>query len=138
MHMARFLFLLPVVSLAVAAHAQGDGLTTLTGANGQRWAIIGSSAPADNSCKDGDGTYDFQAKQVVIRQCAGGTWKSSTEALTVWSAGGKSGVAFGGTKYEVKSLPANAPACKGNANCVRLATVPDGKTDATRTLYLAH
>lgn len=34
--MARFPLLLPVVSLIVAAHAQGDGLTTLTGANGQR------------------------------------------------------------------------------------------------------
>ena len=51
-------------------------------------------------------------------------------------ANGKSGIAFGGAKYEVKSLPAGAPACKGSATCVRLTTVPDGKTDATRSIYL--
>ena len=38
----------------------------------------------------------------------------------------------------VKSLPAAAPACKGNANCVRLVALPDGKTDATRTIYLTY
>jgi hypothetical protein len=65
-----------------------------------------------------------------------GSSKSRTEAITTWSANGKSGIAFGGARYEVKALPASAPACKGNATCVRLATVPDGKSDATRTLYL--
>jgi hypothetical protein len=104
---------------------------------GPQWTVIGSGA-ADGACSPGDATYTFSAKQVVVQECAGGTWKSSNEVLETWSAGGKSGIAFGGAKYEVKSLPANAPACKGNAHCVRLTTVPDGKTDATRSIYLAH
>lgn len=86
-----------------------------------------SSAPADNSCKDGDGTYDFQVKQGGDK--AGPRWRHMEEqhrSTDCMERGGKSGVAFG-VKYEVKSLPVNAPACKGNANCVRLATVPDGK-----------
>jgi len=75
---------------------------------------------------------------VVVKQCVSGTWKSSTEVLDTWSASGKNGIAFGGSKYEVKTLPASAPACKGNVTCVRLVTMPDGKTDATRTIYLTH
>ncbi len=106
---------------------------------GPQWTVIGSGA-ADGACKPGDASYVFKAEpaQVVVKECAGGAWKARTEAVTTWSAGGKSGIAFGGARYEVKSLPASAPACKGNSPCMRLATVPDGKTDATRTIYLAH
>ena len=113
-------------------------LAQLTGAGSQQWAIIGGAT--DGPCKAGDAVYTFQAApaQVVVKECEGGAWKSRTEAVTSWSANGKSGIAFGGARYEVKSLPAAAPACKGNANCMRLATVPDGKTDATRSIYLTH
>lgn len=106
---------------------------------GPQWTVIGSGA-ASGDCKPGDAIYTFKAEpaQVVVKECVGTAWKSRTEAVATWSAGGKSGIAFGGARYEVKSLPANAPACKGNSPCMRLATVPDGKTDATRTIYLAH
>ena len=131
--MLRTIPLLFTLLTATLLCAQEDALTTL---GSSKWITIGSS-PA-GGCQGGDATYTFKAKQVVVQQCTGGEWKSGTQALTTWSAGGKSGVAFGGAKYEVKALPASAPACKGNANCVRLATVPDGKTDATRTIYLMH
>ena len=133
--------LLSGVSLAAPLHAQATGpLAELTGAGNQQWTVIGSSAEGPGVCKAGDASYTFQADvaQVVVKECVGGAWKSRTEAVTNWTANGKSGIAFGGARYEVKTLPATAPACKGNANCVRLATVPDGKTDATRTLYLTH
>ena len=130
------LFLLSLAS-TMALQAQQDALSTLTGGGKQEWSVIGNTSTAPK-CTPGDATYTFSAKQVVVKQCAGGAWKSSTETLTTWSANGKSGIAFGGAKYEVKALPASAPACKGNANCVRLVTVPDGKTDATRTIYLTH
>lgn len=125
-------------SLSATAHAQTtDPLADLAG---PQWSVIGTSVGATGACKPGDALYTFQAKpaQVVVKECMGGSWKSSTETISTWSAGGKSGIAFGGAKYEVKALPATAPVCKGNANCVRLTTVPDGKTDATRTLYLTH
>jgi len=134
--MLRTSLLLLTISTSVSLFAQAkDPLAELVG---QQWSIIGNSA--EGTCKAGDAVYTFQAKpaQVVVKECAGGAWKSRTEAITPWSADGKSGIAFGGAKYEVKTLPATAPACKGNGNCVRLVTVPDGKTDATRTLYLAH
>ena len=133
------IFLLTVASSLTLFAQSKDPLAELSGATGQRWSIIGGGA-ADAACKAGDGVYTFQAKpaQVVVKECAGGAWKSRTEAITTWSANGKSGIAFGGAKYEVKTLPATAPACEGNGNCVRLVTVPDGKTDATRTIYLAH
>jgi hypothetical protein len=134
--MKHLSLLLAASVAAICANAQ-DPLAQLTGTKGQQWTVIGSSTTGD-ACKAGDATYTFSAKQVVVVQCTGGAWKSSTEAITTWSAGGKSGVAFGGSRYEVKTLPATAPACKGNANCVRLSTMPDGKTDATRTIYLTH
>jgi len=134
-HMFRTSFLFLGLVLGMLVNAQ-DALGTLTGGGSQQWQVIGNATAP--KCSPGDATYTFSAKQVVVQQCAGGTWKSSNEVLETWSAGGKSGIAFGGAKYEVKSLPANAPACKGNAHCVRLTTVPDGKTDATRSIYLAH
>lgn len=134
-HMFRTSFLFLGLVLGMLVNAQ-DALGTLTGGGSQQWQVIGNATAP--KCSPGDATYTFSAKQVVVQECAGGTWKSSNEVLETWSAGGKSGIAFGGAKYEVKSLPANAPACKGNAHCVRLTTVPDGKTDATRSIYLAH
>lgn len=136
--MKHLTLLLAAFVIALCADAQ-DPLAQLAGTKGQQWSVIGNSA-MEGTCKAGDATYTFQPKpaQVVVKQCNGGAWKSSTEAITTWSAGGKSGIAFGGSKYEVKTLPATAPACKGNANCVRLASLPDGKTDATRTIYLTH
>ncbi|MEO8067596.1 MAG: hypothetical protein ABI599_07890 [Flavobacteriales bacterium] len=129
--------LLLALTIATASFVQAqDALGTLTGGSSQQWTVIGNAATP--KCSPGDATYTFSAKEVVSATCVSGAWKSSTEALTAWSANGKSGVAFGGSKYEVKSLPASAPACKGNATCVRLVTVPDGKTDATRTIYLTH
>ncbi len=136
--MIRILCTLLLTATAGAVSAQGDALTQLTGTGTQQWTVIGSTSPAAPKCTTGDATYTFQAKpaQVVTATCTGGAWKSSTEAVTTWSANGKNGIAFGGARYEVKSLPASAPACKGNANCLRLTTVPDGKTDATRSIYL--
>ncbi len=118
--------------------AQSDALSTLTGGGSRQWTVIGSSPEAGGACQAGDARYTFLAKpaQVVVARCVSGAWKSSTETLDTWSTGSKSGIAFGGARYEVKSLPASAPACKGNAECVRLVTVPDGKSDATRTIYL--
>lgn len=133
--------ILPILSLCTFTtdlHAQSkDPLAELAGTNTRQWSVIGTSA-TEGACKAGDATYTFQLKpaQVVVATCAGGEWKKSTEAVTKWAASGKSGIAFGGAKYEVKTLPASAPACKGNTNCMRLVTVPDGKTDATRTIYL--
>src|SRR5512139_2043910 len=107
--MLRDLFLVLLFSTAMTAQAQ-DAMTQLAGTGTQQWSVVGSSAT--DPCKTGDATYTFQAKpaQVVVKQCTGGTWKSSTEAVTNWSANGKSGIAFGGARYEVKSLPATAPA----------------------------
>lgn len=132
--MLRTSVLLLGFGLCLLAHAQQDALGTLTAGNGQ-WTVIGGAA-AGAPCKAGDAGYTFQAKEVVVKQCVGGAWKSSSAPLSTWAANGKSGIAFGGARYEVKTLPPTAPACKGNADCVRLATVPDGKTDATRTIYL--
>lgn len=126
------------LGLGLFASAQQEALNTLTGGGSPQWHVIGNSATAAPKCGAGDATYTFKEAQVVLGTCVGGAWKNSTEPLSTWAANGKSGVAFGGAKYEVKSLPAGAPACKGNANCVRLTTVPDGKTDATRTIYLTH
>ena len=135
MNMLRTILPLFAITTAIALNAQTDPVNTLSGGASQQWSVIGTD-PAAGTCKAGDASYTFSAKEVVVKQCAGGAWKSSTEALDTWSAGGKNGIAFGGARYEVKSLPATAPACKGSANCVRLTTVPDGKTDATRSLYL--
>ena len=124
---------------ATGLSAQNDALSQLVGTGQLSWIRIGTQA-STGPCKTGDGSSTFQAKpaQVVVQECSGGTMKPYTLAITEWSANGKSGIAFGGARYEVKTLPATAPACKGNANCVRLVTVPDGKTDATRTIYLTH
>lgn len=136
--MSRTSLLLFILSAARVTQAQ-DALTQLAGSSTQQWSVIGT-VPTAEVCKPGDAMYTFQAKpaQVVVKECADGVWRPRTEAVTLWSAGAKSGIAFGGARYEVKTLPATAPACKGNATCVRLATVPDGKTDATRTIYLTH
>lgn len=137
LNIMRTPILLFLFAAAIGTHAQ-DALTTLAGGGSQQWSVIGNSVAP--KCVAGDATYTFQAKpaQVVVKECSGGAWKPHTETVTTWTAGAKSGIAFGGSKYEVKALPAAAPACKGNANCVRLVTVPDGKTDATRTIYLTH
>ncbi|MBK9759233.1 MAG: hypothetical protein IPO90_04465 [Flavobacteriales bacterium] len=132
--MFRIPFLFLGIGISFFVSAQQEALGTLTGGGGQ-WSVIGNSA-AGATCTAGDASYTFQAKEVLVKQCVGGAWKSSTETLSSWMANGKSGIAFGGAKYEVKSLPAGAPACKGSATCVRLTTVPDGKTDATRSIYL--
>ena len=124
-------------SLAFFAAAQStEALTVLMGGGSQQWSVIGN-APVPK-CSSGDATYTFQESQVVVATCTGGAWKSRTEPLTTWSTGGKSGIAFGGARYEMKTLPSSAPACKGHATCVRLTTVPDGKSDATRSIYLTH
>ncbi len=132
--MLRIPLLFLGIGISLFVSAQQEALGTLTGGGGQ-WSVIGSSL-AGAACKAGDASYTFQAKEVVVKQCVGGAWKSSTEPLSNWTANGKSGIAFGGAKYEVKSLPASAPACKGSATCVRLTTVPDGKSDVTRSIYL--
>ena len=140
-HMTRILALLVVCSFAANLHAQAkDPLAELAGTSMQQWSTIGTKSAPTGACTAGEAYYTFKLKpaQVVVQKCASGAWTSNTDAITNWTAGGKSGIAFGGAKYEVKSLPASAPACKGNANCVRLVTMPDGKTDATRTIYLAH
>lgn len=140
--MIRTFFSLFALSFFVLhAHAQSpDALGMLAGTSTRAWKVIGTTSAPGAACKAGEGLYTFQAKpaQVVVQECAGGVWKARTEAITPWNAGGKSGIAFGGLRYEVKNLPAAAPACKGNANCVRLVAVPDGKTDATRTIYLTY
>ncbi len=132
--MIRPLIFSVLASLALHTSAQTDALAQLAGPTSQQWTVIGNATAP--KCAPGDATYTFSAKQVVVGKCTGGAWKSSTEALEVWSANGKSGIAFGGTQYVVKTLSASAPVCKGNANCVRLASVPDGNSDATRTIYL--
>lgn len=135
----RLLLLPALVSVALGASSQTPGgLDQLAGSTGQKWSVVGTSSAADAACTAGEGYYTFQMKpaQVVTATCVGGKWQSRTEAITAWAANGKSGIAFGGAQYEVKALSASAPVCKGNANCLRLASVPDGKTDATRTIYL--
>lgn len=134
--MLRTPFLLLGLGLGLFVDAQQDALSTLTVGGSQQWTVIGNATTP--KCSPGDASYTFSAKQVVVKECAGGAWKSSNEVLDTWSANGKSGIAFGGARYEVKSLPATAPACKGNAHCVRLVTVPDGRTDATRSIYLSY
>ena len=138
--MLRTAIVLLTVATSLTLFAQAkDPLAGLTGPASQQWTVIGSGA-VDGPCKAGDGVYTFQAEpaQVVVKECVGGAWKSRTEAITSWSAADKSGIAFGGARYEVKILPSSAAACKGNENCVRLTTVPDGTSDATRSIYLSH
>ena len=134
--MLRIPFLILGLGFGILVNAQQDALATLTGDGSLQWMVVGNATTP--KCSPGDAIYTFSAKEVVIQQCAEGAWKSTKEVLEPLSAGGKNGIAFGGARYEVKSLPASAAACKGNANCVRLTTVPDGKTDATRSIYLAH
>ncbi|MBK7268247.1 MAG: hypothetical protein IPI07_01595 [Flavobacteriales bacterium] len=137
-----FALFLALCSIAGKLNAQTppDPLGELAGTTTRQWSVIGATSATGAACAAGEAQYTFQFKpaQVEVKQCTGGAWKSRTEAVTSWAANGKSGIAFGGTSYEVKSLPPNAPVCKGNANCVRLASVPDGKTDATTTIYLTH
>jgi len=138
--MLRTLLLFTLSSFALVLSAQTtDPLAELAGTTTRQWNVIGAKSAAISECVPGEAQYTFQLKpaQVVVKECEAGAMKSRTEAVTNWSANGKSGIAFGGARYEVKALPATAPACKGNANCMRLVTVPDGKTDATRTLYLS-
>lgn len=138
--MTRVLFFyIAFLSFAVRGSTQaGNALAELAGTTTRQWSVIGTTLPSAAACASGEGIYTFQLKpaQVVVQKCAGGEWRSTTEAITSWSKDGKSGIAFGGDAYVVKSLPASAPVCKGNARCIRLASVPDGKTDATRTIYL--
>ncbi len=115
-----------------------DPLGELAGTTSLKWSVIGTESPATGACAVGEAYYTFQRSpaQVVVQQCAGGSWTSRTLPVTNWSTNGKSGVAFGGASYELKSLPQAAPVCKGNVNCLRLSSMPDGKTDATTTIYL--
>lgn len=131
--------LLLALSLTVGLRAQSkDPLGELAGTATRQWSVVGTTSAPGAACKAGEGWYTFQLKpaQVEVKQCAGGTWAARTEAVTTWAANGKSGIAFGGRQYEVKALPGSAPVCKGSSNCIRLASLPDGKTDATSTIYL--
>jgi len=135
----RRILLLTLSCLSLVAPAQiTDPLVELAGTTTREWSVIGAKSAPTSECVPGEARYTFQRKpaQVVVKECEAGAMKSRTEAITNWSANGKSGIAFGGARYEVKSLPPTAPVCKGNTICVRLVTVPDGKTDATRTIYL--
>lgn len=134
--MLRTTLALFTLATAFTLHAQEKA--PLEELAGPLWTVIGSGT-AIGECKAGDAMYQFKAApaQVVVKECEGHVFKARTEAVSTWSAGGKSGIAFGGARYEVKSLPASAAACKGNSPCMRLTTVPDGKTDATRSIYLA-
>ncbi len=137
--MFRPILLHTLSTIAMGLSAQTtDPLAELAGTTTRQWRVIGARSAAISECVPGEVWYTFQLKpaQVVVKQCEAGAMMARTEAITTWSANGKSGIAFGGARYEVKALPATAPACQGNANCVRLATVPDGKTDATRSIYL--
>ena len=139
--MFRTLLFLPLFSFTMGLSAQtADPLAELAGASTRKWSVIGARSAAISECVPGEAWYIFQLKpaQVVVKQCEAGAMKARTEAITTWSANGKSGIAFGGARYEVKALPATAPACQGNAKCVRLAPVPDGKTDAARAIYLTY
>jgi hypothetical protein len=132
------LSLLPATLLAQSDAGQKEAMDLLTGGSTRQWTQIGTVAGTVATCAPGDRYYQFQQKpaQVVVQNCVDGKLKPSTLPLTTWTANGKSGVAFGGTRYEVKTLNAGAPVCKGNANCLRLASVPDGSTDASTTIYL--
>jgi hypothetical protein len=132
------LSLLPAALFAQTDAGQKAALDQLTGGSSRQWSQIGTVEGPGDICAPGDRFYQFQQKpaQVVVQNCVDGKLKPSTLPLTTWTANGKSGVAFGGTRYEVKTLNAGAPVCKGNANCLRLASVPDGTTDATTTIYL--
>jgi len=132
------LSLLPAGLFAQADAAQKTVLDQLTGGTTRQWSIVGTKAAPDAACGTTDRYYTFQRSpaQVVVQECSGGKFASRTLPLTSWTTNGKSGIAFGGSSYEVKELHAGAPVCKGNANCIRLASVPDGKTDATTTIYL--
>ena len=129
-------------SLSFNLLAQGttgkDPLSELSGTTSLKWSAIGTRSAMAAACAAGEAYYTFQRSpaQVVVQQCAGGNWTTRTLPVTDWAANGKSGITFGGASYELKSLAAAAPVCKGNANCLRLASRPDGKTDATTTIYL--
>ena len=135
-------FSIALSSFSFNSAAQGaagkDLLGELAGATSLKWSVIGTKSTSTGACAAGEAYYTFQRSpaQVVVQQCAGGSWTTRTLPVTNWSANGKSGITFGGASYELKNLPAAAPVCKGNANCMRLASMPDGKTDATTTIYL--
>ncbi len=132
------LSLLPASLFAQSDAGQKAAMEQLTGGSSRQWSMIGTVATTMATCTPADRYYTFQQKpaQVVVQECVDGKLKPRTLPLTTWTANGKSGIAFGGTRYEVKALNAGAPVCKGNANCLRLASVPDGTTDATTTIYL--
>ncbi|MBL8001851.1 MAG: hypothetical protein JNL05_07815 [Flavobacteriales bacterium] len=113
-------------------------LDLLDGGTRQQWSVIGTRSATGGSCTPGEAYYTFQRSpaQVVVQECAGGTWKPRTVACTTWSNGGKAGVTFDGRSYEVKMLHAGAPVCKGSANCLRLTSLPDGKSDVATNIYL--
>lgn len=130
--------LFPMALVAQTDAGQQAAFELLSGGNYQQWSQIGTSATTMASCASGDRLYVFKMKpaQVVVQECVNGTFKPRTLPLTGWTKDGRSGVAFDGISYEVKQLRGGAPVCKGNANCIRLASMPDGKTDATTTIYL--
>jgi len=132
------LSLLPAGVRAQADAAQKTIMDQLTGGNTRQWSIVGTKAAPGAPCATADRYYTFHRApaQVVVQECQGGKFTARTLPLTSWTANGRTGIAFGGTSYELKELHAGAPVCKGNANCIRLASVPDGKTDATTTIYL--
>ena len=139
--MLRTFLILSLSFFATVLCAQlPDPLAELAGSTTRQWRVIGARSAVISECVPGEAWYIFQLKpaQVVVKQCEAGAMKARTEVITTWSANGKSGIAFGGARYEVKAIPATAPACQGNSNCVRLATVPDGRTDATRSIYLTY
>lgn len=134
--MMRIALFLITLATAHTVSAQKDALTLLTGGKSLQWTAGGS--PAGKACKTGDARYTFKAKpaQVVIAKCFSGVWKNSRLSITKWSANGRSGIAFGGTKYVVSTEPSSSAICKGRGHCVRLVSVSDANAKTTRTIYL--
>jgi hypothetical protein len=101
----------------------------------QPWKVIGNAAAP--KCAPGDATYTFSAKQVVVGQCTGGAWTNRTEPMDTWSANGKSGIAFGGARYEVKALPAFGAGLQGQCD-LRAAGHGAGRQVGRHTHPLPH
>jgi len=136
-----FLFALLLIPISLSAQqgtSEKDILDLLAGSAKQQWSVVGTRSAPTGACSANEAYYTFQRTpaQVVVQECAGGVWKPRTSAFTTWSANGKAGVTLDGRSFEVKALHAGAPVCKGSANCVRLSSLPDGKSDVATNIYL--
>jgi hypothetical protein len=110
--MLRTFLILSLSFFATVLCAQlPDPLAELAGSTTRQWRVIGARSAVISECVPGEAWYIFQLKpaQVVVKQCEAGAMKARTEVITTWSANGKSGIAFGGARYEVKAIPATAP-----------------------------